>query len=490
MRRIILFLFALLIAFPAISQDEIRIRGCRPGIENLKHEHPTHRTTDQSGRKRNSVDTYKGDRRQLVVLAQFADHSFLRDSAQTMSQWNKILNTQYLSEDSFYGSVHDYFVDQSYGQFRLTFDLYFARVDSMIKYHSTKLDDENTQYLIQDLAPILKNVVEDWSPYDWNNDGYIDQLMVVYAGKSQSDGGNDSTIWAHQWWMSEYEDCEPITINSGGKDYIIDSHCCVPELSRAGNYGSFGVVCHEFSHCLGLPDFYGNDIGAVVGNWDVMDNGCYNGSGYIPCNYSSYERAFMGWLTPEELTNNGTFTLPALQTQAQAFLIRNDGKDDEYYLVEFRQKAGWDQKLPGSGIVIFHVDYDDQEFTYGWPNTNKRKRYTIFPANDDPTKPQGWAYPNNGNNSLTNTSTPAAELNNPNKDTTLLMSKPITEMAVSKSTGMASFKFMDMITGVGSFDRSGWAKDNSWFTIDGRKLEGKPEKQGLYIHDGKVFMVR
>ena len=497
MRRIILFLFALLIALPAICQEEIGYRGCRPGLGQLKHEHFTHRASNLLGRNSISNETFKGDRRQLVVMAQFADYSFLGDSAQTMSQWNKIFNSEYLSEGSFYGSVHDYFVDQSYGQFRLTFDLYYIKVDSIYKYHSTAINDDNTKYLIQDIVPVLKERVEDWAPYDWYGDGYVDQLLVVYAGKSRSDGGSDSTIWAHQWWMSEYVNCEPITITSGGHDYIIDSHCCAPELSGDGDYGSFGTLCHEYSHCFGLPDFY-SPTGKVVGNWDVMDNGLFNGSGFIPCSYSAYERAFMGWLTPEELTKEGTVTLPALQTQPVAYLVRNDGNANEYYMIEFRQKAGWDQKLPGSGLVIFHVDYDEQEFTYGWPNSVRRKRYTIFQANDNPDKPQGWAYPNSGNNSLTNTSTPAAELNNANKDSTLFMSKPITEMAVTKT--MASLKFMimethpdpdpntDPETGIEAVRYSPF--NDAWFTIDGRRIEGMPTEKGLYIHNGRVVLIR
>lgn len=481
MRRIILFLFALLTAFPVIGQEQVQFRSCRPGLENVRHEHKS--ALRRAGTA--TVNKYKGDRRQLVVMAAFADQGFLGDSAQTMTQWNKIFNTEYLSEGTFYGSVHDYFIDQSYGQFRLTFDLYYTTVDSMAKYRSTYTDDENSKYLVQDVSKVLMGKVDDWAPYDWDNDGEIDQLLIIYAGKGKQAGGGTNTIWAHQWWLSEHKNASPVKVDSIGKDYFIDAYCCVQELSGEGDYGSFGTLCHEYSHCFGLPDFYTSN-GTLLGGWDIMDNGNYNGGGFRPCNYSSYERAFLGWLTPEELKNEGTVSLPALQTQAKAFLIRNEAWPDEYYLVEYRQRAGWDSMLPGSGILIFHVDYDEQEFMWDWVNSDRRNRYSIFPANNDLDEHKNWAYPYNGNNSLTNTTEPAAELNNLNSDSTFLMSKPLTEMSVSKS--MASFRFQNMFTVVSSIKEAPFGGE--WFTIDGRRIEGMPDRKGLYIHEGKVVLVR
>ena len=210
-----------------------------------------------------------------------------------------------------------------------------------------------------------------------------------------------------------------------------------------------------------------------------MDNGNYNDGGFRPCNYSSYERAYLGWLTPEELKNDGKMTLEPLQTQPKAYLIRNEAWAEESYLVEFRQQQGWDLMLPGSGIVVFHVDYDENEFMWGWVNSDRRKRFTIFPANDNDDERKNWAYPYNGNNSLTNTSQPAAELNNLNIDSTFLMSKPITEMTVTE--GVASFSFHnDIPTSVPYIPQQSLRKDDEWYRIGDR----------MYIHQGKVVWVR
>jgi hypothetical protein len=224
-----------------------------------------------------------------------------------------------------------------------------------------------------------------------------------------------------------------------------------------------------------------------------MDYGNCNGKGFRPCGYSAFERAFMGWLTPVELDKDTVITgMQALSDAPISYLIRNDGWADEYYLVENRQKKGWDDMLPDSGIVVFHVDYDEEIFHYGYVNTPQKQRYMIIPANDTTLTikkhMKGWAYPHNDNNSLTNTSKPAAELNNLNTDGSLLMSKPITEMAVTE--GIASFIFRNLLTGVPYIWEERMDGGEGWYTIDGRRLSGKPAVHGLYIHRGKVVLVR
>jgi hypothetical protein len=178
-----------------------------------------------------------------------------------------------------------------------------------------------------------------------------------------------------------------------------------------------------------------------------MDSGNYNGEGYSPAGYSAHERWLMGWLTPTELTTATTVTnMPALSDEPKAYLIRNDGWKNEYYFIENRQKTGWDAEIPGHGVVVFHIDFDPSVWTSTkiMPNSSSNKRYTIFPANNNTSTSSSnvskWGYPYQGNDSLTNFSTPKAMLNHENVDGDSLMSKPITNMIVYD--GMASFKFM------------------------------------------------
>jgi hypothetical protein len=232
---------------------------------------------------------------------------------------------------------------------------------------------------------------------------------------------------------------------------------------------------------------------SYLGSWDLMDEGNYNGSGFHPCGYSAFERTYLGWLNPVELNNDTVVDgMKALSDASVSYLIRNDGWADEYYLVENRQMKGWDESLPGSGIVVCHVDYDDYIFHNGSVNNKNRQLYTIIPANGltytSKANMKYWAYPYADNDSLTNTSAPAAELNKSNRDGSLLMSKPLTEMTVVN--GLASFRFVNLLkdyTLVPAISSDG---NGEWFTIDGCLLPGKPVVHGLYIHEGRVVLVK
>ena len=443
-RYISLFLLLLLVSLTATAEDSLVQQGCRRGT-------PRPFTRSAVEVRLPGGDFYKGDLHQLVVLVSFADRTFRDDETQTLLQWDKIFNTEKLSEEPFFGSVRDYFCAQSYDQFRPVFDLEYVVVDSLKKYRSTITDDENSQFLVEDIVDSLLKRNIDWSLYDWNDDGYINQLLIIYAGKGSSYGGfggGYDAIWPHQWWMSEHQDPEthfyrdPLVVTDVyGRVWSVDSYCAVQELASNNSYGSFGTLCHEYSHCFGFPDFYyGNQ--QYVGSWDLMDYGNYSGNGFHPCGYSAHERWLMDWLTPEELTTTTTITdMPALTDEGCAYLLRNDGYDQEYYIVENRQQRDWDQLLPGNGIVIFHVDFDPLLWTSPFKATNGDdiNHYVIFHANNKTGTYQSsnWGYPYQANDSLTNTSKPAATLNNANTDGTKFMSKPITHMAVTDD--LASF---------------------------------------------------
>lgn len=405
---------------------------------------------------------FTGEKHQLVVLASFADNPFLGDSAATIAQWNAILNTEHFSEAPFMGSLHDYFYDQSYGQFNLVCDLQFVRVDSCRRYRSTINHDENSQYLVQDVVAALRQRNIEWDLYDWNGDSYVNQLLIIFAGQGSAYGHmgpSYDAIWPHQWWLSLHMKdlqpgyyCAPETVSYKGVDFIVDSYCAVQELFTDSTYGSFGTLCHEYTHCFGFPDFYSS--GTVIGNWDLMDNGNYAGGGFRPVGLSAHERWLMGWLTPTELTTPTTVTdMPALVDEPAAYLIRNDAYPNEFYMLENRQKKGWDTELPGSGLAIFHIDYDAEVWLGGNANTDNSKHYILFPANNRNTVSgnAGWAYPytandNSANDLLTDTSQPAASLWHANTSGKMLMSKPVTQIAVND--GLASFTFLTSSTGM------------------------------------------
>lgn len=486
----------------AQGEPFVRVRGCRAGTPNPLF--MPHRAPSLQG----GENPYIGNRHQLVILASFQDQDFAEDHETTLQKWGKIFNAENYAEDRFFGSLHDYFMAQSYGQFNLTFDLHLIELpDGRSKYRSTYSHDENSQYMVDDIVDVLLTQDIDWSLYDWDGDAFVDQLLIVYAGPGMNTG-EPNTIWPHQWWLSQHLNMEtedPIdhrsfrTVMQGEREYYVDCYCCVQEVVNiSSTQTSFGTICHEYSHCLGFPDFYYGGGTKVVGNWDLMDNGNYNGLGFLPCNYSAHERMLMGWLTPIELTSSTTVTdMPALIDEPVAYLIRNDGAENEYYFVENRQQRGWDEDLPGSGIVVFHIDYDKDIWhsTTAYTNSSEKKRYQIFAANNksQTSASNGWAYPfvtedalgnvSIANDSLTNTSKPAATLNNPNRDGQKLMSKPITHMAVD-ANGLASFVFMEETTTLVHDVRNGQERMAPIYDLQGRRLSA-PAK-GLYIQGNKL----
>ena len=434
------------------QEEDMRLRGCRRSMRPTSA--PLRRT---SGTPRQAGgDFYTGDRKQLVVMASFQDQAFADDSvAATLAKWDKIFNTENYHEAPFTGSIHDYFRDQSQGKFNLQFDLIYVQLpDSLQKYHSTRDHDENSQYMVDDIVDILQTQDINWSQYDWNKDGYINQLLIIYAGLGQNAGGGSNTIWPHQWWLSEHFDqSDPSyskrsyrTVQQGQQEYRIDTYCCLQEIaSRTNSHPPFGTICHEYSHCFGFPDFYNNSKN-FIGAWDLMDSGNYNNDNHTPPNYSAHERWLMGWIQPTELTTDTLVSdMPSLCDTPTAYLIRNDGYENEYYIIENRQQTGWDSYLPGSGLLIFHIDFDESIWTSitTYANNSTKQRYHIIPANNKTSYSQNtatnWAYPYATNDSLTNHSTPAATLNNPNTDGTLFMNKSLHDIRIEN--GLATFRF-------------------------------------------------
>ena len=411
-------------------------------------------------RRVGEVGGITGQKKGLIIVVNFSDVSF--KSANNNALYQRIANEEDFSYGNFKGSMYDYFKKQSLGQFELTFDVVGpVKVSNIHSYYGSNDSEGNDKYPAKMVIEALKlaDSQVNYADYDWDGDGEVEQVYVVYAGKGEADGGATTTIWPHEWELSSaanYGDGSGAQTLDGVK---IDTYACGGELDgQTGSIAGIGTMCHEFSHCLGYPDFYDTDYsgGQGMGYWDLMDSGSYNGNGYQPAGYTSYERWVAGWADPEELTaTKQVSNMPDLQTSGKSYIIYNPGNKNEYYLLENRQKTGWDASIPGAGLLILHVDYSASAWSGNTPNDDPShqrmtwiaadnkyqyetyqgsKYYTVDGMANDP-------FPYGSVNAFGKSTTPAAQLYNKNTDGTYYLDSSV-ENITQNSDKTVSFKFV------------------------------------------------
>jgi len=415
------------------------------------------RTRRLAPRKVGEVGSITGDKKGIIILVNFKDVKFTA----TQADFNNLANTQDYVSGNYKGSMYDYFYAQSDGQFRLTFDVVGPITVSQNRAYyganNSNDDDVKPAAMVVEAVKLVDNMVN-FADYDWDSDGYVDQVYVVYAGKGEADGGSEDTIWPHEWELSS------ASAYGGSRQRLdgvyIDTYACGGEQDGStGETAGIGTMCHEFSHCLGYPDFYDTDYSGGQGmfEWDLMDSGSYNGGGYQPAGYTSYERWVAGWKTPTELVNTQSITnMKALQaTGSDTYIIYNKGNRDEYYLLENRQKTGWDASLPGKGLLILHVDYSSSAWSDNTPNDDPSHQRMTWVAADNQyqyTTYQGSRYyteagakndpfPYGSVNAFGKNTTPAATLFNNNSDGTKYLDSSV-ENITQNSNGTISFDFV------------------------------------------------
>ncbi|MCH5176702.1 MAG: M6 family metalloprotease domain-containing protein [Prevotellaceae bacterium] len=391
-----------------------------------------------------------GNKKGLVILMQFPDKAMTH----TQEEFNNQFNQVGYNLNNHIGSVRDYFLAQSYGDLTIDFDVVgpYTTAYDMAYYGGNDRygnDDKPESMIVE--ACNAANAEVDFKDYDWDGNGEVDQVYVIYAGYGEAQGGPSYTIWPHEWSLSAAG--KRLTLD-GVK---IDTYACSNELhgSSGTRMDAIGTACHEFSHCLGLPDMYDINYSGNYGmnTWSLLDQGSYNGpsnDGSVPAGYTSYDRMFAGWLDPVVLSEGCEVTdMKNIAENREAYIIYNERNNNEYYLLENRQKIGWDSQLGGHGMLVIHVDYDATVWRYNEVNTtsgtysrNDHQRLTVIPADNSTGyyNVSGDPYPNGGKNTaLTNTSKPAATLYNNNSDGTKFMNKPIEE--ITEKNGLISFVF-------------------------------------------------
>jgi len=384
-----------------------------------------------------------GSPRIPIILVNYSDVKFVSSDPAA------IFEAQYNTNSK---SCFNYFKDQSRSLFTPQFDIlgpitlsntrsYYGANDSY--GYDKKLGD-----MVIEACKALTGV--DFSKYDNDGDGEVDVVTILYAGVGEAQAYNTvpESVWPCQWSISDayeggYASQSSLTLN-GVK---IDKFAVFNELTGSSNNGKtidgVGTFCHEFSHCLGLPDFYytGNGYSSIFGMnaWSIMDYGCYNDDTNTPVGYDAYEREFMGWLEVETMVPGTKYTIDPLNTDSgKAYKIVNEANSNECYYLENRQQTGWDYYMDAHGMMITHVDYDATAWNDNTPNnTASHQRMTIIPADNSLSEYtlSGDLWPYNGNDSLTNNSSPAAKVY---KGT--YMNQPITE--ITETGNQISYIYM------------------------------------------------
>ncbi|MCL2039159.1 MAG: M6 family metalloprotease domain-containing protein [Bacteroidetes bacterium] len=294
----------------------------------------------------NSVNI-EGTRKYLVVLMSYPDLPFTKTKEDFEALFNEVGYGNY-------GSVRDYFVQNSYGKFTPEFIIVGPYTTEFgidyYKANSRPLAEEAVWHAYME----LNNMVQ----FDNDNDGLIDAVNIIFSGWGE-EAGFQQGIWSHASHLVD---------NTGSPYYLVDGkyirrYCCAPELRGNGgdNISNIGVLAHEFTHTLGALDFYdtdgatgGNFTGA--GNWCIMANGSWLSGGACPANINIFQKWMFGWVDPINLATQdvSVVDMPNSAFHSVAYRIDTDTKD-ELYIMENRQRTGFDRFVPGSGLLIWRV---------------------------------------------------------------------------------------------------------------------------------------
>jgi M6 family metalloprotease-like protein len=292
-----------------------------------------------------------GNRKLVCILMGFKDKPF----SKTQTDFNNLFNQVNYSTGGATGSVKDYYLQNSYGQFNLTVTVAgpYTAANNMSYYggNDANGNDLRPRELVTEAVNAADPYVN-YADFDNNNDGTVDGVYVIYAGYGEEAGGGTSAIWAHAWNIT--------SIVRDGK--TINRYSCSAEL-RGGSgttITAIGVICHEFGHVLGAPDYYDTNYATGgqfngTGNWDLMAGGSWNNNGVTPAHHNVYTKVKLyGWATAPVLTTAGQISVTNAAENASFYQI-NSTTTNEYWLIENRQKIGFDAFLPGNGLMIYHV---------------------------------------------------------------------------------------------------------------------------------------
>lgn len=401
-----------------------------------------------------------------VVLVSFSDVDFsVAEGDEAVREYykkfcNGTMDGHFYTDHGSYGSVRDYFVEQSDSVFFPLFTIIGPihlplPVGTYGKNGAGGSRDIYFNTFRDDAIKAAMKEMSDWSIFDNDKNGTVDVVFFVYAGLGENNTGGK---YPELLWPKE----SPYSVDINGKTFSTSAATCECRPSTKDNDGNIlsirgdgiGVFVHELSHTLGLPDFYDtNNVAFGMDIWSVMDYGEYGNNGFTPGNYTAYERDFMGWQPLVKVDGPCTLRFSCFREGGQAYKVVNKWNENEYYVLENRQASGWDSKICtiGHGLQVTHVDYLKNRWSANTVNTvQDHQLMTIIAANNNyqgtnaASTSQEWRnclsgnlFPgDNLNYSLTDDTYPAAEVFYGS-----YMHKPIYDIT-EELDGTVSLKFM------------------------------------------------
>ena len=327
-----------------------------------------------------------GIRHGLIILAQFPDLPFTF----TRNDFERIVN----GSDS--RTALSYFIDQWKDSYTFRFDITdivtLPREYAWYGANDEDGQDKNPAQMIIDACKAVDDAV-DFSAYDNDGDGEVDNVFVFYAGPNESEGAGDNYVWPHMWYV---QSGAGMTYTTDG--VLVDNYACTSELMLDANrttyttLASIGTFCHEYTHTFGIPDLYDSDSegsgGYSEAMWnciDLMDAGNYNDRGHTPPNYSAVERWFFGMSEGRPLTE-GYYTLHPVQENGDYLYFQTDD-ENELYLFECRNAKGWDAFIGGNGLLIYHIDISERpagESSSAMKTVSALERWNLNEVNANP----------------------------------------------------------------------------------------------------------
>ena len=455
--------------------------------------------------------------RQIVVLVSFSDCDFKTEDPKAL--YDSIFNERGYNQGQGPGCVADFFRDQSEGRLNLQFDVYGPiKVDTQAKSDNPDIVNHGENVFAEAMDRlILQQPGIDFSPFDWDGDGTVEQVVFIYAGYTGNQTASHGHIWPNTGLL-----VFPTPDGSQMSCYSASG-----ELWSNGRSCGIGTICHEFSHCLGLPDIYPTSnadvsYSSVVDQWDLMDGGTFTNWGWCPPNFSPFEKMLLGWHTPIELVSDTVVTnMKPVAKGGESYLISHT--ENEFLLLENRQWQGWDLAVPGKGLLVWHVNYDQDAWQNNVVNnTDDMPNYHVIAADgmgypewvalyrargdtntyQDKTNrlhrcimssaPYPWTTDSTSfvNNELTDVSVPATAMYNPNATGSYRLSKPITNITLN---GDETISFTFHTSGPdGLIHSKADTISPEVYTLEGKKVhasqDSKSFPRGIYIFDKKKII--